>query len=514
MRVPAPALFGHLGRVALVPLGVVAVLAAGDGRPALAAAGAGGAGGAAAAAGRAVAVGAAGAIDAIGAAGTAGAVPAAGGLEGVPRYSHVVLLVLENESFAATWGSGSAAAYLNGLRSRGVLADHYYATSHNSLGNYIAMVSGQPVQPATAADCEALNLYDCVQGQSAMAGGRNLADQVEGAGLTWKGYMDAMPGPCFHADYSPAALPPDPYQGHSTSPPAFNYADRHNPFLYFADVVGDDGRCRAHVVPFSGLASDLAGDSLPAFSFITPDTCNDGHDDPCAGGSRGGLARADLWLSQNVPALLDYLLAHDGLLLITFDEASTADTSGCCTGGPGGGPGAGGRVGLLALSAAVRAGGVVGTPYDHASLLRTIEDALGIAEHLNNAATALPMADVLAPAPCAPGAALLCLGGGRFAVSASYVTPSGQSGAAQAVPLTSDTGYFWFFAAANVEAVVKVLDGCALDGSYWVFAGGLTNVQVAITVTDTRSGLARTYTNPQASAFQPIQDTSALPVCP
>ena len=439
---------------------------------------------------------------------------AAGGLEGIPRFSHVVLLVLENESFETTWGSGSVATYLNGLRAQGVLADHYYATSHHSLGNYIAMVSGQPVRPATAGDCEALNLYDCVQGQATVAGGRNLADQLEGAGLGWKGYMDTMPGPCFHADYGAAAPAPDPYQGDSIAPPAYDYADRHDPFLYFPDIIGDDSRCRAHVVPYSGLAADLAGDTLPAFSFITPDTCHDGHDNPCADGSSGGLARADLWLSQNVPALLAYLRSHDGLLLITFDEASVTDTSGCCTGGPGGGPGAGGRVGLLALSAALRAGGVIGTPYDHASLLRTIEDSLGIAEHLNNAAAAAPMADLFAPAACVPGATSLCLSGGRFAVTATYATASGSSGTAQAVPLTTDTGYFWFFSAGNVEAVVKVLDGCALDSSYWFFAGGLTDVQVTLTVTDTQTGRFKTYTNPQATAFQPIQDTSALPVCP
>src|SRR5215472_9375610 len=124
------------------------------------------------------------------------AAAAAGGLEGVPGYAHVVVLVLENESFETTWGNGSAATYLNGLRTQGVLADHYYATSHASLGNYVAMVSGQPVRPDTASDCGARNLYDCVQGQTAMAGGRNLAEQLEEAGLGWKGYMDAMPGAC------------------------------------------------------------------------------------------------------------------------------------------------------------------------------------------------------------------------------------------------------------------------------------------------------------------------------
>src|SRR5260370_24338706 len=75
---------------------------------------------------------------------------AAAGVEGIPRFSHVVLLVLDNQSFATTWGGGSAATYLHGFRAPRVLADHYYATSHHSLGNYVAMVSGQPVQPATA----------------------------------------------------------------------------------------------------------------------------------------------------------------------------------------------------------------------------------------------------------------------------------------------------------------------------------------------------------------------------
>jgi hypothetical protein len=66
----------------------------------------------------------------------------------------------------------------------------------------------------------------------------------------------------------------------------------------------------------------------------------------------------------------------------------------------------------------------------------------------------------------------------------------------------------------NVEAVVKVLDGCSFNGRYWFFAGGLTNVQTVITVTDTRTGAIRSCTNPQGVPFQPIQDTSAFATCP
>jgi phospholipase C len=320
------------------------------------------------------------------------------GLEGVPRFSHVVVLVLENKNFTDTWGPDSPAHYLKSLRSEGTLADHYYATGHASLDNYIAMVSGQPDNPVTGSDCLTVSLWTCAQVQLGMANGRNLGDQFDEAGVSWKGYMDSMPSACFHGPYDPVSAEPDPYQGHSQEPPATDYADRHNPFIYFPDIVGDDARCKQHDVPYSQLAGDLARNRLPQFAFVTPDTCHDGHDDTCSDGQPGGLVAADLWLSQQVPALLDYLRHHNGLLLITFDENESpvdGELPGCCTGGPGGTAGFGGRIGLLALGTGIPGGRVVPTAYDHMSLLRTIEDSFSISEHLNNASTASPMVDVL-----------------------------------------------------------------------------------------------------------------------
>ncbi|HYL04791.1 MAG TPA: beta-propeller fold lactonase family protein [Thermoanaerobaculia bacterium] len=115
---------------------------------------------------------------------------------------------------------------------------------------------------------------------------------------------------------------------------------------------------------------------------------------------------------------------------------------------------------------------------------------------------------------CTPNATTMCLNNGRFQVQATFNAGASGSGAAQAVPLTSDTGYLWFFSASNVEAIVKVLNGCGLNGSYWVFAGGLTNVAVTLTVTDTQTGQSRQYTNPANTTYQPIQDTSAFKTCP
>lgn len=118
------------------------------------------------------------------------------------------------------------------------------------------------------------------------------------------------------------------------------------------------------------------------------------------------------------------------------------------------------------------------------------------------------------PSPCNASTTSLCLNNGRFEVSANWQTPDGASGVAQVIKLTDETGYFWFFSATNVEAVLKVLNGCAVNSRYWVFAGGLTNVRTVITVRDTARGTSKVYVNPQNTAFQPIQDTNAFATCP
>ena len=114
---------------------------------------------------------------------------------------------------------------------------------------------------------------------------------------------------------------------------------------------------------------------------------------------------------------------------------------------------------------------------------------------------------------CTETSTALCLNNNRFRVEATYQTGSGQTGQAQVVKLTSETGYLWFFSSTNVEVVVKVLNACGING-YWVFAAGLTDVRVVLTVTDTKTGVVRQYTNPLGTPFQPIQDTSAFSTCP
>jgi lysyl endopeptidase len=116
-----------------------------------------------------------------------------------------------------------------------------------------------------------------------------------------------------------------------------------------------------------------------------------------------------------------------------------------------------------------------------------------------------------APAPCVAGTTTLCLNAARFRVSAFFAS-TGASGTGVGVPLTSDSGYFWFFGPENIELIVKILDACGAPSShFWVFAGGLTNVNVTMLVEDTVTGSSQRYTNLLGTAFHPLQDTEAFP---
>ena len=109
---------------------------------------------------------------------------------------------------------------------------------------------------------------------------------------------------------------------------------------------------------------------------------------------------------------------------------------------------------------------------------------------------------------------VLELGDGRFRVTADWRTDLGMSGQALAGRLSDDSGTFYFFSKDNVELVVKVLDGCAINNRFWVFASGLTNVEVELVVEDTAGDQVRTYTNDLGTPFQPILDTDAFATCP
>jgi hypothetical protein len=324
--------------------------------------------------------------------------PAPGTAAAAPPIKHVFVIVLENKGFDETFGAGSKAPYLSTqLTQQGQLLSQYYGIAHQSLPNYVAMVSGQAANPQTQADCQFYTDFQPgAQGFDGQAVGqgcvypgwvRTVADQLAAKGLTWKGYMEDMgnspsaPATCRH----PALGTQDTTQSARVGD---QYAARHNPFVYFHSLL-DSGACNVNDVPLDRLPTDLASASTtPSYVFITPNLCNDGHDSPCVDGSPGGLVSADAFLKQWVPRIeTSPAFAEGGLIVITFDEAGSNDSSACCneqpgpnTANPGGltpGPG-GGRTGAVLISPFIKPASQNATPYNHYALLRSVEDIFGL----------------------------------------------------------------------------------------------------------------------------------------
>ena len=111
---------------------------------------------------------------------------------------------------------------------------------------------------------------------------------------------------------------------------------------------------------------------------------------------------------------------------------------------------------------------------------------------------------------CVAGATTLCLNNQRFQVDVQWKDFAGGTGVGRAIPLTSDTGYFWFFAPTNVELILKILDGRGLNQRWWVFYGALSTVEYRITITDTETGATKTYFNASGNLAS-VADTNAFP---
>lgn len=324
---------------------------------------------------------------------------------------HVFILMLENENAAVTFASDPPSSYLaQTLPAQGALLPNYYGIGHASLDNYIALISGQAPNQATQLDCPmfadfqpsqaALDTHGQLPGIGCIYPNlvKTLPDQLEAAHLGWKGYMEDMgkdpqreQATCGHpaigtADKTLIATETD------------KYAAKHNPFVYFHSIIDDEARCDAHVVNLEGLPKDLQRvATTPNYVFITPNLCNDGHDPECIDGSPGGFQAVDAFLRKWVPLITSSpAFKKDGLLIVTFDESAGNGPEGataCCgelplagAHRPAGviGPG-GGRIGAVLLSPLIKPGTVSNEPYNHYSLLRTVEDIYGL-EHLGYAA--------------------------------------------------------------------------------------------------------------------------------
>jgi len=261
----------------------------------------------------------------------------------VPDFKHIIIVVFENKEFG-TVVNDPQMPYFNQLANSYTLLSQYYAVTHPSLPNYLAMIGGDTF--GVTFDCT-----KCIQDAV------TLPDLIEKNGLTWKTYQEDMPTPCY----------PDAEAG--------NYAIKHNPFAYFKAIRLDPNRCNRSIVPLTQLSTDLTSGGLPNFVFITPNLCNDAHDCP--------ENIADNWLKNLMSELLPALDSEGKpyLIVVTWDEGQGNHS---CCGLP---QNAGGRVATILISPQVKKGFVDATPYTHYSLLKTISEAWHLA-YLGHAADA------------------------------------------------------------------------------------------------------------------------------
>lgn len=238
----------------------------------------------------------------------------------LPTFDHVLVVVLENKSQSNLLGNPEAPNF-NRLAKRYAVLSHYSGVAHPSLPNYLALISGSTHGIRT----------DCT---SCVVSGRNLANTLERARLTWKTYAEGLPRPGF------------------TGASAGRYAKKHVPFLYFRDVLANVSRLR-RVVPLRELSRDLAAARLPTFSLVVPDLCHDMHDCPIQVG--------DAWLGGFLkPLLRNRQLVNSAIFVITDEPADVRPEA---------------PVPALALGPLVIPHSRYARTTSHYGLLRTIEDA-------------------------------------------------------------------------------------------------------------------------------------------
>jgi len=251
----------------------------------------------------------------------------------VPHFERIVIIIFENKEFGTVIGNPEMPNF-NKLASEYTLLTQFYAVTHPSLPNYIALMGGDTF--GIKSDCN-----DC------FVNAPSLPDLIEASGRTWKTYQEDMPKPCYVGD-------------------AYNYAQKHNPFIYFDPIRLDSARCERSIVPLTALQTDIDSGSLPNFLFVTPNLCNDAHD--C------GLDVADAWLTDLLGRLVPALdkQGPNYLLVLTWDEGQGSHS---CCGLP---LLAGGRIPVVFYSSLVKNGFEDSTPYTHYSLLKTIAEAWGL----------------------------------------------------------------------------------------------------------------------------------------
>ncbi|MCI4366183.1 MAG: PKD domain-containing protein [Thermoplasmata archaeon] len=239
---------------------------------------------------------------------------------------HVLLIMLENAARSTVVANGPFEVHLAKVYAS---ASQYYAVCHPSAPNYLAITSGAAFQ--------------CGSDGYAVRPTENLGDLAQRSGLSWAGFEESMPKPCDLTNTSA-------------------YAVKHNPFVYYPDIVHAPAICQTHDLPFTNFTYDVAHNAVPNLAILTPNLTDDGHNT--------GVAYADHWLKGFLSPLLNDSFFAKTVVFVAYDESVNDNTGYNGT--------AGGHVYLSAVSPYARAGYGLGTNASHYNLLTTMEWLLGL----------------------------------------------------------------------------------------------------------------------------------------
>jgi phosphatidylinositol-3-phosphatase len=316
----------------------------------------------------------------------------------IPRYNHIVEIMMENTSFSTIIGN-PLAPNLNHLADNYGLATDYFGVTHPSEPNYMTNIAGSNfgVQDdnqfyCTAALANAPGFHCGGTTVDHTIDAPTLADQLTAAGMTWKGYFQSLPPipPSGVINFGPDANGPYTFK----SPSNFNalYASKHNPFVNFTGTQG----ALDNMVPDTQLAADLASGNLPNYSLVVPDQCHDMHGTGTCPDTNQLISAGDAYVGSIVKEIMKSPTWDQGsnAIVITWDEDDFLDAgqtgTGCCGFDPGGG-----RVATIVITNQGEEHITDNTPYNHYSLLLTLEDAFGLGclQHACDAQTGVqPMA--------------------------------------------------------------------------------------------------------------------------
>ena len=314
----------------------------------------------------------------------------------IPRYAHIFVIVEENKNYEQILNPASA-PNIASLAARYGDATRFFGEVHPSEGDYVALLGGDTfgIHDDDGFTCKAGDPDPFCGGSSApgyvdhTVRATHLGMQLEAIGLTWKGYYESLPRPgslAFTASY-PAIS-----DGRRTTA---LYASKHSGFLNFAQVQADPRRAEK-IVGFDQLGRDLAADRLPSFALIVPNQCHEMHGlngpavPPACSQTAALIRQGDKVageLVRRIQATRAWRSSANFAIVITFDEGSGGTREGCCAVTPGAPSNfGGGHIPTVVITNHGPRGVADPTPYNHYSLLRTMEAAFRVPGRLGHAA--------------------------------------------------------------------------------------------------------------------------------